>query len=193
MKIGFAVQGSTDRAFLHGLQRRWCRDVELLPGPFRGSTGLSLRRELAKICRDFRLKGCDILVFLSDADVPDWRGVQRAEVGRLPQEMRGLAVYGMADRNIECWLCADPHYAAQETGRDAKEFQVDDPKGAFEAAMGITRDDKREEEIAQYVAKAPLARWLENSRSFEDFYDQLWGVSKQKGCAIENLRESPTS
>jgi hypothetical protein len=167
--------------------------VELLPGRCRGSTKLSLRRELARICHELRLKGCDILVFLSDPDVGEWRDVQRAEVGKLPHEMRGLVVYGMADRNIECWLCADPQYAAQETGRDAKDFQIDDPKGAFEAAMGITRDDKREEAIAQYVAKAPLGRWLKNSRSFEDFFDQLWRASKQKGCAIENLRESPAS
>lgn len=165
----------------------------MVEGAFRGSTGLSLRRELAKICDDlFWKKECDVIVFLSDADVADWRTVQRREVSRLPDEIQHFAVYGMADRNIECWLCADPHYVAGVTGREAGDFAVDDPKGAFEAAMDITRDDKRETEIAQFVREARtdvLQRWLENSGSFEDFYDQLWTVSRQRDCTIENLRE----
>ena len=194
MKIGYAVQGSTDRAFLHGLKERWCEDAEMVEGAFRGSTGLSLRRELAKICDDlFWQKSCDVIVFLSDADVADWRAVQRSEVEKLPDELRPWAVYGMADRNIECWLCADPRYIAQETGRPAADFAVDDPKGAFASALHVSRDDKRESEITQLVRNAPaevLQRWLRNSRSFEDFYDQLLTVSRQRECEIENLRES---
>ena len=193
MKIGYAVQGSTDRAFLHGLKERWCEDAEMIEGAFRGSTGLSLRRELAKICDDlFWQKSCDVIVFLSDADVADWRAVQRSEVEKLPDELRPWAVYGMADRNIECWLCADPQYIAQETGRAAEDFAVDDPKGAFASALQVSRDDKRESEITQLVCNAPaevLQRWLRNSRSFEDFYDQLLTVSRQRECDLENLRE----
>ena len=194
MRIGYAVQGSTDRAFLYGLKERWCKDAEMVEGAFRGSTGLSLRRELAKICDDlFWQKSCDVIVFLSDADVADWRAVQRSEVEKLPDELRPWAVYGMADRNIECWLCADARYIAERTGRAAEDFAVDDPKGAFESAMDVSRDDKRESEITQLVRNAPaevLQRWLQDSRSFEDFYDQLWTVSRQRECVIENLRES---
>jgi hypothetical protein len=193
MKIGFAVQGSTDRAFVTGLRDRWCPDADLQEGAFRGSTGLSLRRELAKICRDlFNEKGCDLIVFLSDADVADWREVQRHEVAKLPDGLSGFAVYGMADRNIECWLCADPHYVARETARNADDFRVHDPKGAFESGLGINRDEKREERVSALVSNAPvdvLKNWMRNP-SFEDFYDQLWAFSRRRGCQIENLRES---
>ncbi len=196
MRIGYAVQGSTDRAFLRGLQERWCAGAEMIEGAFRGSTGLSLRRELARISDVlFFKKGCDLIVFLSDADVADWRKTQRREVAKLPDSIGPFAVYGMADRNIECWLCADPHYIAEKTGRAAEDFLVDDPKGAFESAMQISRDDKREAQIAELVREADvgvLRRWLVKSRSFEDFYDQLWTVSKQRECEIENLRDTPT-
>ncbi len=194
MRIGYAVQGSTDRAFLRGLKERWCADAEMVEGAFRGSTGPSLRRELAKICDDlFWRKGCDVIVFLSDADEANWRDIQRREVGKLPDEIQPFAVYGMADRNIECWLCADPHYIAERTGREAGDFAVDDPSGAFKSGMNISRDDRRESEIAAFVQEAGvgvLKRWLQTSRSFEDFYDQLWAVSRQRECVIENLRES---
>ena len=194
MRIGYAVQGSTDRAFLRGLKERWCEDAEMVEGAFRGSTGLSLRRELAKICNDlFSRKGCDVIVFLSDADEANWCDIQRQEVGKLPDSIRPFAVYGMADRNVECWLCADAQYIAERTGRAAEDFAVDDPKGAFESAMHVSRDDKRESEIAQLVREARadvLQQWLRNSRSFEDFYDQLLAVSRQRECVIENLRES---
>ena len=194
MRIGYAVQGSTDRAFLYGLKDRWCEDAEMVEGAFRGSTGLSLRRELTKICNElFWHKACDVIVFLSDADEVNWREIQRREVNKLPDSIRPFAVYGMADRNIECWLCADARYIAERTERAAEDFAVADPKGAFESAMHISRDDRRETEIAELVREAGanvLRRWLEKNRSFEDFYDQLRAVSRQRGCVIENLRAS---
>ncbi|HNQ21727.1 MAG TPA: hypothetical protein PKK06_01385 [Phycisphaerae bacterium] len=195
MKIGYAVQGSTDRAFLRGLRDRWCSGAELVEGAFRGSTGLSLRRELAKICDDlFKHKGCEVIVFLSDADTGEWRDVQRNEVAKLPDRIRAFVVYGMADRNIECWLCGDPQYIASKTGRAVAAFRAENPKGAFESAMGITRDDKKEDEIASLVSEAPpavLKTWY-GQRSFKDFFDQLWAVGRQRGCEIENLRETAT-
>ena len=193
MKIGYAVQGSTDRAFLRGLKKRWCPDAAMVEGLFRGSTGLSLRRELAKICDDlFKQKACDVLVFLSDADSANWRDVRLNELQKLPEDIRSLTVYGIADRNVECWLCADQKYVASRTGRRAEEFRVDDPKRVFESGIGITRDEKKEDEIVALIKDATLdvlKRWLDN-RSFQDFYDQLRAVSKQRECEIENLRAS---
>ena len=69
MRIGYSVQGTTDRALLEGLRRRWCPHAELLEGPFRGSTRASLRREYHKICQAFVAQSVEVMVFLTDADV----------------------------------------------------------------------------------------------------------------------------
>lgn len=190
MKIGYAVEGSTDRALLAGLRKRWCPDAELIEGLYKGTGRGALLRQLHRIADILFHKGCEVLVFLCDADDDAWREVRRLGNERIPQALQVFTTCGVADRNIECWLCADPQYVAQQTGRDPKEFEVDDPKGPFESAMSISRDDRKEKEIAGFVVTAPLDRWLKNSRSFEDFFDQLWRVSKQRDCEIENLRES---
>jgi hypothetical protein len=67
---------------------------------------------------------------------------------------------------------------------------VDDPKNVFESAMRITTFDKKEDEIASLVSKAPLHRWLSSSKSFEAFYDAVRQKSKSFACGIENLRDS---
>jgi len=41
--------------------------------------------------------------------------------------------------------------------------------------------DGGKDQVASYVAAAPLRRWLTN-RSFEDFYQQLWQKSKELDC-----------
>jgi hypothetical protein len=71
---------------------------------------------------------------------------------------------------------------------DPDSLRAEDPQGVFEAAMGITRDDKQEERISALVLRAPLRSWLRN-RSFEGFYDGARALSQRLGCAIENLRE----
>ncbi len=50
MKIGYCVEGSTDRGFVKGLTDRWCPQAEFIEGRFRGSTGLRLRAEIPQIC-----------------------------------------------------------------------------------------------------------------------------------------------
>jgi len=188
MKIGYSVQGSTDRALLHGLRDRWCPQATLEPGAFRGTVGPSLRREFGKICEALLLKGVQAVVILTDADEADWRDVKRNEYPKLPAEVLHCAILGVTDRNVECWLCADPEWLGRKLGVSPDLFRCDDPKEPFKRAMGITRDEKKEGKIAALVAEAPLARWLA-SPSFEDFYEQVRDVSQQRGCSIENLRE----
>lgn len=189
MKIGYSVQGSTDRAFLMGLKQRWCPHAALVEGPFRGSTRVSLRREYQKICEQFVMNGVDIMVFLTDADGADWRDVQRNERASFPLERLHYAIHGVAERNIECWICADPSWIAQELGAQAEDFRVDDPKGIFERMLGIDRDSKQEQQISALVERGPLTAWLAASRSFEDFYEAARNSSQQLGCKIENLRD----
>jgi hypothetical protein len=192
MKIGYSVEGSTDRALVKGLAKRWCPHAETVPGKFRGSTRTSRRREIPSICLELANKNADLIVFLTDSDTdnPDgWKPVLRQEEERLPAEYAHYTVFGVCQRNVECWLCADADWLSTKTSRRPEEFRMPDPKRAFESALGIQARDRKEEEISALVQEAPLHNWLRN-RSFEDFYDRLWQKSKSfDGCDMENLLE----
>jgi hypothetical protein len=193
MKIGYSVEGSTDRALRQGLKRRWCRQAELIPGQFRGRSGQSQRREIPNTCIELSTKGVDVIVFLRDANAENWREVLRSDEARCRAEHRHIVVFGVCARNIECWLCCDVDWIAAQMQRDPHHFQIEDPKGAFESALGITRTEKKENEIAALVERAPLQNWLANE-SFENFYETVWQKSKQvAGCKLENLRERSSS
>jgi len=189
MNIGYSVEGSTDRALLEGLRRRWCPHAQLVQGCFRGTSGQSQRREIPNTCIELMTKGVDLIVFLRDANNEAWRDVLKADENRCPSDHRDLAVFAVCDRNVECWLCADRDWIAKETQRQTKDFDVTDPKGPFEKALGITGFDQKEEEIAMLVERAPLRQWLGN-RSFKTFYERLRDKSQQRGCDIENLLEA---
>jgi len=188
MKIGYSVEGSTDRALLEGLRRRWCPQAQSVEGRVRGTSGISQRREIPNTCRELVSKGAALIVFLRDANEENWRAVLNADTDRCCDEHKHLTVFGVCDRNVECWMCADRDWIAKRTAKETAEFQVADPKAAFESALAITARDRKENEIAELVQDAPLRNWLAN-RSFEDFYDNLWQKSKEHNCRIENLRE----
>jgi len=191
MKVGYSVEGSTDRAFLKGLKERWerwCPDMELLEGRFRGSTDLSLRREIDKICLELDVKNASLIIFLCDSNVNDWKDVLREFSGRCPPEFKHLTIFGVCDRNIECWICADVQWIANRTSRSASDFQLDDPKGVFENAMGITSIDRKEEEIATLIKDAPLSQWNKKNDSFKNFYEEILQYSLRNNCQIENIR-----
>ena len=190
MKIGYSVEGSTDRAVLRGLRDRWCPGVELIEGQFRGRSGQSQRREIPNTCRELSSKGVGLAIFLRDANRENWRDVLKADRAKCLPEHQHSAVFAVCDRNVECWLCADRDWIAKRVGRAATDFAVDDPKGNFESALQITSIDRKEPEIAEIVKEAPLHRWM-TDKSFETFYESLWQKSKEQGCQIENLRESP--
>jgi hypothetical protein len=190
LKIGYSVEGSTDRALLKGLQRRWCPQASLIEGKFRGRTRQTARREIPNICLEMMAKGADLIVFLRDANDENWRDVLKMDEARCSPQARHLAVFGICSRNVESWLCCQCSWIASHTGRLPDEFRVDDPKGIFESAIGICRSDKKEETIADLVKDAPLKDWLANP-SFEDFYEKLWNQGKFiAGCNLENFRQS---
>jgi len=188
MKIGFSVEGSTDRALIEGLRERWCPQAILVEGHFRGTTGQSRRREIPRVCQELQQKSVALIIFLTDSNGPDWRQVQTVERARCQPQYEHLAIFAVCLRNVECWLAADPDHIANRFGRQRIKFTVEDPKGEVESAFGITRLDRREKEIAEFVRVAPLQQWLRN-QSFEDFFEQLWSKSRELGCTIENLRE----
>jgi hypothetical protein len=189
MTIGYSVEGSLDRALLKGLQQRWCPAATLLEGRFRGTTRQAARREIPNVCAELCAKGADLIVFVRDANLEDWRDVARAEENRCRPEHRHLAIFGVCDHNGECWIAADPEWLARETGHSPEEFLVDDPKDAVSTALGIIGRERKEPEIAALVQRAPLRNWL-NNPSFADFYNKLWQKSKEYHCTLENLRTS---
>jgi len=191
MKVGYSVEGSTDRAFIKGLKERWCPYITLEEGHFRGSTGQSQRREIDKICFELNSKDAGLIIFLRDANNEDWKVVLK-EFSRLcPNEFKHLTIFGVCDRNIECWICADVQWIANKTNKSASEFQTDDPKGVFEDAMEITGFDKKEKEISKLVLDVPietLKNWYKNNPSFNKFYEDLWQFRVTYNCQIENIR-----
>lgn len=184
MRIGYTVQGSTDRAVLLGLRDRWCPDAKLVEGHFRGTNP---RRELPRACEELRAKGCEVIVSLTDADQEDWRRLLQSEEKAVPEGYRERIVLGVADRNIECWLALDREYLASRINCAPDALAAADPKGLFEALIGITRDDKREDEIAAIVKDAPLRNWLRDP-SFEQFYERARRVSARLRCELPNER-----
>ena len=197
MKIGYYVQGDIDEAVVKGLAKRWCPDAELVKGPFRGSTRVSLKREL-RIALSMDLKddkGCDILVFLTDADANPWRDVKRRESKKIPTNCQHLTLFGVADRNIECWLAIDQGALARELQCQVNDIPTDDPSDFIKRHFGLTGSNKPNKDdakarICDYVAQAPLKTWIGDSDSFKDFYEQARDLAAQNECSIPNERES---
>jgi hypothetical protein len=186
MKIGYCVEGSTDRALLEGLRQRWCPNAEMIEGRFRGAF---TRREIPNACVELQHKGVDLIIMVRDANVEDWRDVVNGDEASCDTRHKHLVVFGVCERNVECWLTADAGYASSITGVPAQDFRVPDPKGIFEYAMQITSLDRKEPEIANFTKGAPLHNWL-TKKSFENFYDKLRQKSKELHCQeIENLRD----
>jgi hypothetical protein len=195
MRIGYYVQGTADEAFVHGLAKRWCPEATLAAGKFRGSSQLSFRREIAKALKDLRdANGCDILLVLTDSDVNPWRDVKRREWQKVPEDCKHLCLFGVAERNIECWLATDPHALATKFGHPEGDIPKDDPSGFVKRCFGLgmrgaARDDAKTR-VIDFVGAAPLRSWIEKSPSFRDFYDGARALAARIACAMPNERES---
>ena len=195
MKIGYYVQGTTDEAFVHGLANRWCPEADLAPGKFRGSSRISFRREIAKALWDLRDdKRCDVLVVLTDSDVTPWRAVKQREWERVPEDCQHMCVFGVAERNIECWLAINRNVLAKELNCTPDDIPRDDPSGFVKRKFGLgERDGTREDakgRVVQFVAQAPVKSWIKNSESFEDFYKEARSLAARTNCDMPNELES---
>ncbi len=191
MRIGYVVQGDADEAVVRGLVDRWCQTAESVRGMFRGQSGESLRRELPKALHALRDQmQCDLLVVLTDADNDRWQDVKRREWTRVPADCQDICLFGVADRNIECWLAADRNALSEELGCSETDIPREDPSGFVKRRFGLgQRDDSREnakQRIARFVAAAPLKNWISNAPSFNDFYQSARALAGQRRCEIPN-------
>ncbi len=195
MRIGYYVQGSTDEAFVHGLARRWCPQADMAPGKFRGESRISFRREIANALWDLRDdKRCDVLVVLTDSDVTPWREVKRSEWARVPEDCQHMCVFGVAERNIECWLAVNRDALAKALNCTPEEIPTDDPSGFVKrrfdlGARGAAREDAKGR-VTQFVAQAPVKSWIEGSESFKSFYQDVRSLAARTKCSLPNEMES---
>ncbi len=195
MKIGYYVQGAADEAFVMGLAERWCPHAELAEGKFRGSSQESFRREIEKALWDLRDdKRCHVLVVLTDSDVAPWRKVKQREWQRVPDDCQHMCVFGVAERNIECWLAADRNALAEELDCNPEEIPHDDPSGFVKRRFGMgERDAARQDakqRVTRFVARAPLKSWIQRSESFKNFYQEARRLAAQRKCEVPNELEA---
>ena len=198
MRIGYYVQGAMDESVVRGLAKRWCPDAELAEGRFRGSSMESFRREIRKSLTGLKDgKECDVLIVLTDADANPWRAVKTRESSRIPNDCEHLTLFGVAHRNIECWLAIDRGALASELGCRVEEIPVlpKDPsgfvKGGFERRARSEGQDVQEC-VSDYVERASLRSWIEGSDSFGDFYEDARSLALQTKCKrrFPNERET---
>ena len=192
MKIGYCVQGDADEAFIRGLAARWCPGVSLIQGVFRGASQETLKRKIAKSLVELRdSKRCDLVVYLTDADREPWRDVKNREFAKIPEDRRHLTIFGVADRNIECWLAIDRSSLARELDCYEQEIPRDAPSDFVKQRFGLSGRDKElgKTRVRNFVKQAQLKTWIERSDSFEDFYEDARDWALQNNCSLPNERE----
>ena len=186
MKIGYVVEGINDYLFLTGLRDRWCEHATLESLNYRGSLH---PRKYPNVCKEGRFKGCDVVVILTDSDNSDWNTAYKNQKAHLDADIE-YVVLGVAVRNIECWICADPDYIAKHYPCDPKSLRVSDPKSAFHTALSISKYDKKEEDIVLLVSNYPSLKPMLELQSFRRFYKEARDYAQRNGCAIPNELES---
>lgn len=182
MKIGFTCQGMNDDAFLEGLKERLCPGATLIRGAARGSLDKNIRRDIEKHLLALEARGAEIFIVLNDSDKGDFRKIRRSEIKHIPNEFKEDSVYGIAERNIECWLTADTNYCREKFGVKPSKG-LGNRKKYFEDAMGISARSPKKEETVVFVTGAPIKSWYKNSKSFKSFYDDLKNMAVRKNCA----------
>ncbi len=192
-KIGIIYQGPNDLGFLQGLCRRLRCDAELIPAISRGRTRISIRRQASKIWQSFRKAGVDLVVRLTDADAERWQDVKREEERHFPQEARSVLVCGVATRNLEHWLVADPGYAKDALGLGPEALAAAEAiTGNVKAAIVDRRrnGEKHSDFVERLVADAPrevFRRWLQ-TESLGSFYDVCRAAAHRENCQVPNER-----
>ena len=192
MKIGYYVEGKADEAFVLGLRDKYCPKAELAEGIFRGSSTESHHREIRKALLDlWSSHRCDFLVVLTDADESRWRDIFDRGWKKVPAELEHRTLFGVADRNIECWLALDRDALSKELGCKPNDFPSDNPSGFIKKRFGVSsRGSTGVDRIRRFVAKSIFHNWL-HDKSFDHFWEQIWVLSKREGCDIPNERERP--
>ncbi len=179
------------------MAKKYCPAATLASGKYRGQSGESHRRELRHALLDLVSdKHCDYLVVLTDADSGSWLEIYNREWMRIPDECKHVTVFGVADRNIECWLSLDRRALAEKLGCSENDIPSDNPSGFVKRRFGVSSRGQLRlqgvECIEQFVSHAPrdvIQNWIHNGRSFAHFWDQIFQLGKREHCHVPNERE----
>ncbi len=184
MKIDHLVEGSTDRALIRGLHRQLCPDAELVEGHFRGSiNGVGRKRELASACAELDAKDVDVIVDVNDANEMTWHQRRDQERSWIPPQYHHKVAVGCPEPNISAWLIADAGHFQRATGSPCRP-KPEDPKPLTDTAFHVTGIEKREMEIAEFVAEADLAVWRREDRSFDAFAQECREIGRALACTL---------
>lgn len=195
MKIGCHIEGIADRCFVEGLLARYCQHAELIEPIRRGGRKgkkLRLRHDIRQAVVELRAKRADYIVILTDADNQKWRDKKNKELDHVPDDAKHIVIFGVPERNIECWIACDRRGLATFLQCSETDIPNDNPKSFVGRSFNLTeRDDTRRRgcsRLRDYVRKANLDIWLRKSTSFADFWDQIYQLGKQHNNCIPNER-----
>ncbi len=166
-KIGIIYQDLNSRKFLEGIKRRLLCNAELLLPTSPIGTARVLTRKNARLAwQNFRKRGAQIVVRLTDADGHRWQDVRRDDLRAVPEEAKEVWVCGVAVNNVEEWLHLDAKHLATEFGLDPADLKnarhcTDRIKRAIGKAR--IRNGRDDNVVAQFVHDVPsdvFRRWL---------------------------------
>lgn len=192
MKIGVICEDGEQRAVVEGLIRRgWCPNAVLELGEFKGMKGRSLRRELPKALWALRQKDVQFFVVMTDADNDNWQTVRNSGLEGVSEEYEPFLIFGVPDRNVECWVVADRQYFAGFANCRIEDLSVADPEMVVKRRLLDAGWDSPNQGIVALIESpdAPIPTWIESSSSFAAFYEDCRDVAQRNGCHIPNERE----
>ena len=183
------VEGSVDRAFLRGLKERYCRTAQLVEGIYRGRSGATIRRELTiELPLLFKKEDCVFVVVLTDSNDQDWMTIFNREFNKVPVDLRYKTIYGVAQRNIECWLCLDRDALARRLNCEPQELDVPDPSRVVKRRFGFVRDpfenEQAEHLVSDFVSDSAYHTLTNRSSSFKHFWNQVREKAALANCQL---------
>lgn len=186
MRAGYFCEDWAHRAFLTGLRDKCCPSAELIEVGVRGRSKQSLLREIRGVCAGIDRKGAGILVCLRDANDENWQVALAAEKSKVPNSHQHRTIYGVASRNVECWVVLDREHARAELGLPNADLSAPDPKGHVRRGLGARSHGDPEAELVRVVRGMSIQRSVSSgtpaARSLQTFCEDARDLGQRLGC-----------
>jgi hypothetical protein len=100
-----------------------------------------------------------------------------------------MCVFGVAERNIECWLSTDRRQLASCLECSPEEIPTEDPSGFVQRRFALSDPANAQNRVRDFVADAGLKAWINDSESFAMFYDDVRDLAARCNCKLPNERD----